>query len=610
MEPKRCYGCMKLKQNSPICEHCGFDERGSNAPNHLPQGTYLRGQYLVGRVLGQGGFGITYMGRDTKLDVPVAIKEYFPSGMVHRNTCQGFDVYIASEKMRPSFRENRERFLREARTLAQLADLPEVVSVLNFFEANNTAYIVMGFVEGVTLKDYVRSRGGKLTVQQTMDLMFPLMEALEKVHALGLVHRDISPDNVMIQPGGRVRLIDFGAAHVATNPNDDPTQAVLRRGYAPIEQYQSDAPLGPWTDVYALCATVYYCLTGATPPYATDRVNGSKAFSWGSIRGLTADQRAALEHGLEQDYTCRIQSMTALKRALAEPETVIDVHTNTHKEPDSSALRKVAVVLAAVAAVLAIVLLLPGKNRETNNNPPSGPVAAQPPTVDLPRNQPAVTQTLPEQTQPATVQTQGSSLQRENPFAGLRVGDIVSFGVYEQDNRTGNGPEPISWEVIDRRGDELVLMSRYALDCRSYHNSDTKVTWADSALRQWLNDDFLYRAFSEEEQEYILQNTSEAHRNPDYTKVNPGADCRDYVWLLSVEEALDYFPDYRDRACEATAYAEDRGLRVCWWWLRTPGESQENAVSINKNGSWDEVGSNVYTSKGGVRPLIRVDAGA
>ena len=192
MEQKRCYGCMNLKSTSPVCEHCGYDEQTSNGPHQLPAGTLLRDNYLVGRVLGQGGFGITYLGMDTMLNIPIAIKEYYPSATVLRDSRDGTTVVPISQDSAVLFRENRSRFLREAQTLAQLQDIPEVVQVMNFFEENGTAYIVMGYVRGITLAEYLRRKGGSLNTPEALQLLRPLLEAMGRVHGTGLVHRDIA----------------------------------------------------------------------------------------------------------------------------------------------------------------------------------------------------------------------------------------------------------------------------------------------------------------------------------------------------------------------------------------------------------------------------------
>ena len=326
MEKKRCYGCMKLKVSSPVCEHCGYDENTRNAPHQLPAGTVLKEQYLVGRVLGQGGFGITYLGWDLYLDIPVAVKEYYPNGAVMRETSVTMDVVSCDGETGSRFRNNKERFLREAKMLARFSQVPQIVQVKNFFLANNTAYIVMEYVEGITLKQYVKEHGGKLSVEETFTILGPVVEALCKVHKAGLVHRDISPDNIMMLPQGGAKLLDFGAVRDVGAASVDKgltksTEAILKQGYAPIEQYQKRGSLGPWTDVYALCATMYYCMTGQVPPDAPERLLGDEDLNWqGLIPELTPVQKAALEHGMELRAEKRTSSMEVLHEELFRKE--------------------------------------------------------------------------------------------------------------------------------------------------------------------------------------------------------------------------------------------------------------------------------------------------
>ena len=322
METKRCNGCMKLKTQSPVCEWCGYDENTQNDIHQLPVGTVLKEQYRVGRTLGQGGFGITYLGWDLYLDIPVAIKEYYPSGVVMRDSTVTMDVVSWSGDEGARFRNNKERFLREAKMLARFSQVPEIVQVKNFFLANNTAYIVMEYVEGITLKEYVQMHGGKLGVQQTLEILRPVMEALCKVHRTGLVHRDISPDNIMMLPNGGVKLLDFGAvrdvgAAAADKPLTKSTEAILKQGYAPIEQYQKRGGLGPWTDVYAMCATIYFCLTGQVPPDAPERLLGYEELNLDkTVPELTPPQEKALEHGMELRAEERTASMEHLLQEL------------------------------------------------------------------------------------------------------------------------------------------------------------------------------------------------------------------------------------------------------------------------------------------------------
>jgi len=318
---KRCYGCMRHKQQSPICEHCGFNEQIDNLPHQLPLGTVLREQYMVGKVLGQGGFGITYMGWDLNLEIPVAIKEFYPNGVVSRDTLRSTMVTCGSETLGAAFAHNRERFLREARTLARLREIPGIVGIYNFFQENNTAYIIMEYASGIDLRRYTKLRGGRLEAQELLRLLKPVMGALEKVHEAGLVHRDISPDNIMILADGSAKLLDFGAVRDVGQANVDQalsqsTEAILKHGFAPIEQYRRRGSLGPWTDVYALCASIYYCLTGSVPADAPERVMGDDNVKWSGIPGLTAAQINVLERGMAMMPDQRIGSVGELAAAL------------------------------------------------------------------------------------------------------------------------------------------------------------------------------------------------------------------------------------------------------------------------------------------------------
>ena len=342
MEKNRCYGCMRPKTQG-ICEYCGFDENTQNAPHQLQTGLLLQGRYLIGRVLGQGGFGITYLGWDNMLDVPVAIKEYYPNGMVMRDCSISLDV-MGNSTSGAMFENNRERFLREARTLAKFSDVPQIVHVHNLFLANNTAYIVMEYVQGMTLKDYVLSQGGSITAQETFAILRPVMEALSKVHQAGLVHRDISPDNIMLLPRGGAKLLDFGAVRDVSDADVDKalsrsTEAILKHGFAPIEQYQKRGSLGPWTDVYALCATIYYCLTGKVPADAPERVMGETEIDWDRVPDVTDHQAGVLEKGMELRPKDRYRSVedlcTAMFEKVAPAEEPVPYQIPIEKKPQT-----------------------------------------------------------------------------------------------------------------------------------------------------------------------------------------------------------------------------------------------------------------------------------
>lgn len=382
---KLCYGCMRLKSQSPVCEHCGYDERSANSAHQLPPGTVVGGQYILGRVLGQGGFGITYLGWDRVVARPVAIKEYFPTGYAGRDTTVRLQVRSYDTQKSHIFENNKNRFLREAEALAKLWNIPQIVRVLRCFEENNTAYIAMEYVDGVDLKKYVQQKGRKLTARETFSLLQPVMEALSQVHRANLVHRDISPDNIMILPDGSVKLLDFGAARYVENPDAEgalntSTQAILKHGFAPPEQYQSRGALGPWTDVYAMCATAYYCLSGKVPVESMSRMMDDAQIDWNCVSPLTPKEQAVLQKGMALKPKDRYSSMKQLREALTPPKPAADTkkppEKNTTVATDIKELhgkwgkkRGAALILSAIAAILAAVIGLAAASEGHHRGP-------------------------------------------------------------------------------------------------------------------------------------------------------------------------------------------------------------------------------------------------
>ena len=270
---KNCIFCMNsVEETAAICPVCGKDCRSYQPLLHqLKPGTILNGKFEIGTVLGEGGFGITYIGKDLNLDIRVAVKEYYPMGYVNRSSTVSDEVQCGTVgKEDDIFTDGRKRFLREARILAKFSDEPGIVHVRDFFEENNTAYIVMEYLDGEDLKSYLRKQG-RISYQEVIALLTPVMEALRKIHAEGLIHRDISPDNIRLC-GKNAKLIDFGAARNVSAKANKSLSVMLKPGYAPEEQYRSKGNQGAWTDVYALCATMYKCITGITPDDATQRV--------------------------------------------------------------------------------------------------------------------------------------------------------------------------------------------------------------------------------------------------------------------------------------------------------------------------------------------------
>ena len=324
MEQRRCFGCMELT-DQPVCPRCGWRVDQDNAPHQLPAGTVLEGKYQVGRALGQGGFGITYVGWDLNLDIQVCIKEFYPASTVNRDHRFTSRVNCNTTGMEAGYAASRERFLREAKSLAKVRSVHQIVSIFDFFQDNNTAYIVMEYVEGIDLARYVARRGGRIGMDETLRILKPIMEALTLVHKAGMVHRDIAPDNIILHPREGAKLLDFGAVRQVENPDAEKqlthsTEAILKNGFAPMEQYSSRGSLGPWTDVYALSATIYYCVTGRIPMEATTRVLEGQALEWSGAEGITPRQIRTLERGMAILITDRIPSVGELMTGLYTPE--------------------------------------------------------------------------------------------------------------------------------------------------------------------------------------------------------------------------------------------------------------------------------------------------
>ncbi len=268
-----CPGCLRDAEfENGVCAKCGFDMNGYTVmPHHLVPGALVKQRYKIGRVLGEGGFGITYIGIDTVLNLKVAIKEFYMSGYVNRNHDASPNVFATLGTHRDTFEKNREKFLNEARVLAQFYGEAGIVGVRDFCEENGTAYIIMDFLNGVDLKTYLEQKG-RLAPEEAVKLLMPVMTSLQHVHAEGIIHRDISPDNIMVMEDGSTKLLDFGAAREISQTDIKSLSVILKPGYAPEEQYRSKGRQGPWTDVYALAATLYKCIVGATPDDAMERM--------------------------------------------------------------------------------------------------------------------------------------------------------------------------------------------------------------------------------------------------------------------------------------------------------------------------------------------------
>ena len=371
----RCLGCMtEYPSEYGVCPHCGY-EPGTPAESalHMQPGSILAGRYLIGRVIGYGGFGVTYIGWDDTLRQRVAIKEYLPSEFATRAVGQT-QVTVFSGNKAQQFADGMAKFIDEAKRLVKFQNEPGIVRVYDSFEANNTAYIVMEYLDGETLTAYL-DREGKVPVEQAIKMLTPVIRSLEAVHKVGIIHRDIAPDNIMLTKDGHVKLIDFGAARYATTSHSRSLTVIIKPGYSPEEQYRSRGDQGPHTDVYALAAVLYRMVTGITPPDALER----RAFYENKKKDILipVSKNCKIEKSKEnailnamnvriedrtktaEDFLKELTSTTPVKR-LAGKIKAIDLM----KWP---LWAKIIIPVGGAAAVVLIALLLTGRIGFTND---------------------------------------------------------------------------------------------------------------------------------------------------------------------------------------------------------------------------------------------------
>jgi serine/threonine protein kinase len=587
-----CMGCF-TERNSPAgaCPHCGYNEAAEMALHLLRPRTILNGKYLVGRVLGEGGFGITYIGWDLNLDMKVALKEYYPAGFVTREITATTTVNPFTGSDGDFFRKGREKFIGEARALAKFFDLPGVVLVKDFFQENGTAYIVMTYIEGQTLKSHLDEMGGKLPAAQVFDMMKQIVESLAQIHDGGLIHRDISPDNIMISKTG-MKLLDFGAAREYGNSGSKSLSIMLKPGYAPEEQYRSKGVQGPWTDVYALCATMYRCITGIAPDEPMQRILKDEVVLPSALGvSISRTQEAALMKGIAVLQEDRFKSMRELyaalydetqKPPLTEPQPrTADNHIFTMpalEKPNWFVVHKRLLTICAIAALL-VVADIKLNLREAVGSYLSSVLA------DIEREAAADSSPVP-----------------AAEAASFEVGEVVTFGSYE-------------WRVLEVHDDKALLLSEYVIEQGRYNLEKTDVTWETCTLREYLNDEF-YSSFSSDDKMQIVQTRINNNANQWYG-ISGGNDTDDYIFLLSLEETVKYFGDsgqLQTRVNASPAYmindeyndariAYDLNGAVSWWWLRTPGGFSSRAVSVTKDG-WLNINGNNADYIYGIRPAL------
>ena len=351
-----CYNCFQEREapEGP-CPYCGFDlaENEKKFPVALRAGTVLNGRYIIGRVLGQGGFDITYLAWDTKLEARVAVKEFMPNEIATR---VGTTVSVAVESRTEDFTYGAERFQEEARTLAKFMGQPNIAGVTDYFDENDTSYFVMDYIEGISFKTYIANHGGKVSVEEALNVMIPVLRALTAVHAEGFIHRDVTPDNIYITKDGMVKLLDFGSARYSIGDKSKSLDVILKVGYAPKEQYIRRSRQGPFTDVYSCAACFYAAITGFLPPEALERLEHDELVPISQC-GIEIPEYLdkAILKGLAVQPEDRFQSAAEFLDAI-ESQQVVEVPVSGGAAPAPEKKKVRPGLIAGLAAVVVVAI--------------------------------------------------------------------------------------------------------------------------------------------------------------------------------------------------------------------------------------------------------------
>ena len=563
----------------------------------LRKGTRLIGRYTIEGVLGQGGFGITYLGIDELHEKKVAIKEFFPQGIVTRNIEYQDTVTVTFVGEKDNYEKGKERFLKEARTMAKFSKDEGIVKALDFFEINNTAYIVMEYLEGITLKQYLRENQ-RIAPEDLIELLVPLIESLDEIHSQGMIHRDISPDNIMVLPDGRIKLMDFGAARDYTEFGEKSLSIVLKPGYAPPEQYQTHGIQGPWTDIYALCATMYKCITGENPPDAIERVmeDSLKKISEFGI-AIPPQEEAAIIKGMSVSAKDRYQDIKDFCEDLYGGYEETPASENEESEVEIETGSEIKVIEIAEQQKSQYILHNP--KVEDDSSTESGKKVTWNCLWFGSYPQSQIT------AEDGEIYTILTNIDNWN-----KNGDVIIENTkYHKTEKDYFKYEPIKWRVLQSENGEAFLLSDVILDKQLYNENDKYVTWEKSSLRAWINKKFIKRAFIDEEREKINITEIVNQDNPVYG-TEGGNNTFDKIFLLSLSEVSEQqdgekygFLDDEIRACGKSDFSKTGS----WWWLRSPGSYSLDAAEVNDDGWVGRNGSRVDSSYGGVRPALHLN---
>ena len=395
---KICFGCFEQYDDSfDICPHCGYAEGTEpELATYMRPGAILNERYVIGRALGHGGFSVTYLAWDALLLHKVAIKEYLPSEYATRRPGES-RLTIFSGKEGEYFQFGKEKFLDEAKRLSAFQNEDGIVHVYDCFSANETAYLVMEYLDGITLSEYLKKEAavlpqGRIAPEKAISMLTPVMLSLQRVHDSGMIHRDIAPDNIMLLKDGGVRLIDFGAARHAVHDCGKSMTVIIKDGYSPEEQYNSHGVQGPAADVYALSATLYQMITGITPPGAIERGEYLQKHKRDMLpppskfnKAVTKTQDTAILNGMALHTQDRTQSVAELYEELTAQTPVRRVQETIRKRSSFSwpLWAKITAGVLAAAIVAGGVLLYLNRKPKTDTAAEDGSYVLSPNVVNM-----------------------------------------------------------------------------------------------------------------------------------------------------------------------------------------------------------------------------------
>lgn len=580
----RCPYCFKTLPENGICG-CNYENNNYyRDKNVLRPGTMIAARYRIGAVMSQSWSDIYYHGFDYLESKDVMIREFFPKALVIReslhdnsdknpNANRVVSTYPNNEN---SFQEIMKLFISTARTISEIEKAPNLPKVYLRFRENGTAYMAMEYIEGKSLKDLL-SENGPFSEKDLVRLLDPILDSLQKIHENRIVCRNISPENIIVDPDGKPVLIGFGIPNIEIDQKDGSGQItskmliVPKNGFTPAEQLLGDTDVR--SDIYSLGASYYYLLTCRLPHDASVRMSRDQVQPL-SRYGISAGVSDAVMKAMAVRPEDRWSSISEFRNALNEACSDLQKPNPTPAESE-------------------------------NLTDVSAPVEKEPSSDQVPEKKDAVPPDEdPKQEPDNPLSSDTEKILSDEDFG---VGNIITFGVYGQSEK--GRPNPIEWRVLAEENGRALLISRFGLKSMPYHNEMKEIIWDNCTLRAWLNGEFYNDAFNAEEKNRIAEVTN---NNPNNERWNTeaGEGTKDRIFLLSIEEAAKYFSEDRERQCipvpdkKRDGEEGNKAKYNSWWWLRSPGYSSYDAAFVGDDGYIYEFGDGVVDTSVLVRPAL------